>query len=131
MSTSIEVELQLQDSESNSFNLADIIRGVEAVFHDAATVPDNGNVIAVKGYKTLSVDIYGTATSLTVTFYGKGASGELRTIQGIKRSDYSLASSTTTLGQLWQFDVSGLESVVLDLTAVSGGNVSIKGWLEG
>jgi hypothetical protein len=46
---------------------------------------------------------------------------------GIKVSDLSTGVSTTGTGEVWQFDVTGLEEVIMDLTAVSGGNVSVKG----
>ena len=38
-------------------------------------------------------------------------------------------NSSTGNNEIWQFDVSGLVSVVMDLTEVSGGNISIKGRL--
>lgn len=98
-------------------------------FHTNATVAANGTDVVVSGYKTLTVEIYGTSTSRTVTFYGKGASGTLRSIMGVKLSDFSTGINATGTGELWQFDVTGLESVVMDLTAVAGGNVTVPGRL--
>jgi hypothetical protein len=97
------------------------------VFHDAVTVAGNGASFEVGSYKTLTVEIYGTSTTRTVTFYGKGPSGTLIALMGIKVSDLSTGVSTTGTGEVWQFDVTGLEEVIMDLTAVSGGNVSVKG----
>ena len=98
-----------------------------ATFHTAATVAANGTDFTVGAYKTLTVEIYGTSTSRTVTFYGKSKSGTLRAISGVRLSDFTVATSTTGTGEIWQFDVTGLESVTIGLTAVSGGNVTISG----
>ena len=48
---------------------------------------------------------------------------------GVKLSDFTTASSTTGTGaaEIWQVDVTGLEKFFTDLTAVAGGNVTIKG----
>ena len=102
-----------------------------AVFHNAATVAANGTDVSVGNYKTLTLEIYGTSTSRTLTFYAKGASGTVRAMSGVRLSDYSVASSTTTSGEIWQFDVTGTESVIIDLTAVAGGNVTASGRFMG
>lgn len=96
-------------------------------FHDAATVAANGATFTVGAYKELAIEIYGTSTSRTVTFYGKGPSGTLRALQGMRLSDLSLANGTANTGELWYFQITGLTEVVIDLTAVAGGNVSVKG----
>ncbi len=97
------------------------------VFQDASTSAGNGTSFEVGVYKTLTIEIYGTSSTRTVTFYGKGTSGTLRALMGVRMSDFSTAVSTTGTGEIWQFDTTGLEYVVMDLTAVSGGNVSVKG----
>jgi hypothetical protein len=99
----------------------------EHTFQNAATTTGNGTAFVVGSYKTITVEIYGTSASRTVTFYGKSKSGTLRAIQGVRISDFTLATSTTTTGEIWQFDITGLDYVVMDLTAVAGGNVSVKG----
>ena len=99
----------------------------EVIFHTTATVAANGTPFTVGTYKTLTVEIYGTSTSRTVTFYGKSKSGTLRAIQGVRLSDFTLAASTTGTAEMWQFDITGLDTVTMDLTAVAGGNVSIAG----
>lgn len=104
---------------------------IDVTFHNAATVAANGAAAVVAGYKTLTIEIYGTSTSRTITFYGKSASGTLRAISGVKLSDLSIATNTTGTAEIWVFDVSGLESVTIDLTAVAGGNVTVKGRLCG
>jgi hypothetical protein len=99
----------------------------DIIFQDTATTTGNGTAFEVGAYKTLTIEIYGTSSSRTVTFYGKSESGTLRAITGIKLSDFTTATSTTGTGELWQFDITGLKYVVIDLTAVAGGNVSVKG----
>jgi hypothetical protein len=96
-------------------------------FHSEATSTGNGTGFSVKSYRTLTVEIYGTSATRTITFYGVGQSGTLRAITGVKLSDYSTGQSTTGTGELWQFDITGLETIYMDLTAVSGGNVTVKG----
>ena len=107
-------------------------RTLAVTFQDSATVAANGVSIPVGAYKNLTIEIYGTSTTRTVTFYGKGPSGTLRAIPGVKQSgdtNFTMAMNTINNNELWQFDVTGLEYVIMDLTAVSGGNVSVKGRL--
>lgn len=95
-------------------------------FHEAATVPAQGKRFDVKGNKTLTVEIFGTATSASVSFKAVGMSGALRDLMGVKVSDLSSGTSGG-MNEIWQFDITGLETVVMDLTAVSGGDVSVIG----
>ena len=103
----------------------------DVTFHNAATVAADGATFAVEGYKTLTVEIYGTSVSRTVAFMGVGASGTARAIKGVNLTDLSLATSTAGTAELWQFDITGLKSVIMDLTSISGGNVSVKGTAVG
>jgi hypothetical protein len=98
-------------------------------FHTAATEAANGNPFYVYDYKTLTVEIYGSVenTARAVTFYGKGPSGTLRALKGLKLSDWSSGTSTTGTGELWQFDITGINSVTMDLTAITDGTVTVKG----
>ena len=99
----------------------------DITFQDAATGTGNGTEFSVGAYRTLTIEIYGTSTSRSVTFYGKSKSGTLRALMGVRVSDFATATSTTGTGEIWQFDITGLDYVVMDLTAVAGGNVSVKG----
>lgn len=118
---------RLQKEDNNVVNIADLAGGSDITFHDAATVASNGTVVAVGGFKNLTVEIYGTSTSRTVTFYGKSKSGTLRPMQGVRVSDFAMSLNSTTKDEIWQFDITGLDYVVMDLTAVAGGDVSVKG----
>ena len=103
---------------------------IQHTFHDVATVAANGAALDVDGFKTLTVEVYGTSTSRNINFLGKGPSGATRSLPGCKMSgdtNFTMATSTTSTGEIWQFDITGLEYVLMDLTAVAGGNVSIKG----
>lgn len=99
----------------------------DVTFHDAATAPGKGVAFSVGGYKTLTVEIYGTSTSRTINFKATLVSGAEIPIMGVKLSDMSMSNNTSGTGEIWQFDVTGLNTVIMDLVAVSGGNVSIKG----
>jgi hypothetical protein len=96
-------------------------------FHNAATSTGNGNEYVVGGATTLTVKITGTSSSRTVTFYAKDIDGNLTALLGFRLSDLASGTSTTGTGEYWVFDVTGIEAVVMDLTAVSGGNVTVKG----
>jgi len=99
----------------------------DVIFHTAATTAADGTILTVGNYKTLTVEIYGTSSSRTVAFIGRGAGAADRALMGINLSDFSTATSTTGTGEIWQFDITGLTSVFMDLQAVSGGNVSVTG----
>jgi len=108
----------------------DILKGrnsTTVTFHDAATAAADGTIFAIDGQSTLTIEIYGTSTSRTIAFIGRGPSGTDRAIMGVRLSDLATAVSTTGTGELWQFDVTGLIAVFMDLQAVAGGNVSVKG----
>jgi hypothetical protein len=100
---------------------------VDVTFQDAATVAADGTVFTVGGNKTLTVEIYGTSTSRTIAFIGRGPSGVDRAIMGVRTSDFATGVSTTGSGEIWQLDITGLTSVFCDLQAVAGGSVSVKG----
>lgn len=96
-------------------------------FHDEATVAADGTAFTVGGHTTLTVEITGTSTSRTVDFKGAGPDGTYRSISGVNLDGLASATSTTGTGELWQFDITGLETVIMDLSAVSDGNVTVKG----
>lgn len=95
-------------------------------FHDQATVPTNASY-NVGNFRTLTIEIFGTSTSQTINFKGKSISGTSYALSGVRLSDLTVASSTTTTGEIWSFEVAGLDFVEIDVAAVSGGNISVKG----
>lgn len=103
-------------------SLANII-----TLQNVATATGVGSPYALQNEKTILIEIYGTATSSTVSFEGIGASGTNHQIMGVRLSDLATAVSTVGLGEYWQFDVTGLVSFQANITAIAGGNVTVKG----
>lgn len=123
-----DANIQINNTDVSNTNPVPINNNYIAVtFQDAATPTGDGTPFVVGAYKILTVEIYGTSTTRTVTFYGKSKSGTLRALKGLNLSTWNSATSTTGSGEIWQFDITGLDYVIMNLTAVSGGNVSIKG----
>jgi hypothetical protein len=118
------------DSAAQSFRVINKESDVEdVVFHDAAVVAADGTAFVVGGYKTLTVEILSTATSFTIAFIGEGPSGADIPLMGINLSTLTTGVNTSTSGQLWQFDITGLTKVFMDLTAITAGpgSVTVKG----
>lgn len=101
----------------------------DVVFHDAAVVAADGASLVVGGKKTLVVEILRTATSGTIAFMAEGPSGADIPLIGVNLSTLAMATSTTGTGELWQFDITGLTKVFMDITAmVAGdGSITVKG----
>jgi len=100
---------------------------IDVLLQDAVSATGNGTPFVVGAYKTLTLEITGTATSNTVIFEGSSSSGAWYPIQGVKLQDLSLASQTSGKGEVWQFDVTGLVAFRARISAVVGGNLSVKG----
>jgi hypothetical protein len=111
--------------DTNGFPMTNSI--IPVTFHNAATTAADGDAFTVGAYKTLNIEIYGTSTTRTVAFMGVGPSGTAYAISGVKLFDLTTGTSTTGTGELWQFDITGLTQVIMDITAVTGGNVTVKG----
>ncbi|WP_144561583.1 hypothetical protein [Bacillus mycoides] len=114
--TQINATLGAQESKTKS-----------VVFHDGVTNTGVGASFPVEAFKTLTIETYGTSTSREIKFYGIGTSGTKRPITGVNLLDLSMATNTKGTGELWQFEIVGLESIVMELVSVSGGNVTVKG----
>ena len=102
-------------------NVADVI------FHDAVSATGNGLIYSVAGYKTLTVEIYGTSTGRQINFMARGPAGADRPITGLRISDLATDTGTTGTAEIWQFDIAGLVSVLCPIASVAGGNVSVRG----
>lgn len=103
----------------------------EHTFQNAVTTAGNGTAFGVttasKSYKTITLEITGTSTSRTVVFEGSSVSGAWYPIQGVKLSDLSMGTQTTGKDEVWQFEVTGLAAFRTRVSAVAGGNVTVKG----
>jgi hypothetical protein len=100
---------------------------VDVTLQNAVTSNGVGTPFSVAAYKTLTIEITGTSTSRTIAFEGSSVSGAYYPIQGVRLSDLSFGTSTTGNSEVWQFDITGLTNFRANLTAVTGGNVSVKG----
>lgn len=97
------------------------------VFHDGSSATGTGVILPVEEYRSLTIEIWGDSASRTIDFKGIGLSGSPASLTGVRTSDFSTGTSTNGSGEIWQFDVTGLEKVYFNLSAVSGGKVYIKG----
>jgi len=85
-----------------------------------------GDDINVIGIDTLVAHIYGTSTSFTILFEGSLDGVNFFNISGTKLADPTVfASTTSTIGEAWEFDVPTLESFRTKLTAITNGNISV------
>lgn len=100
---------------------------IQVTLQDAVSAIGNGNPFSVGSFHTITLEIFGTSTSRTIVFEGCGSSGTFYPIQGVKLNDLSTGSQTTGTGEIWQFDITGLEVFRARVSAVSGGNVTVKG----
>lgn len=99
----------------------------DVTLQNAATATGNGTALAVGGLRTVTVEVTGTSTSRTIIFEGASVSGVYYAMMGVKLADFSTATQTTTNNEVWQFDVTGLVNFRTRISAVAGGNVSVKG----
>ncbi|MGE9880264.1 phage-like element PBSX protein XepA [Bacillus velezensis] len=109
------------DFESVQAKTADI------VFHDKVETPGEGNILKVGSFKTLLIEVYGTADTSELKFWGKSLSGTKRPLRGQKVDDGTLAISTVGKSEAWTFDITGFKEIVMELTALNNGNFSVKG----
>lgn len=93
---------------------------------NAVTATGPSTLYTVAAKQTLTLEISGTATSATVDFRGHGPSGTARSVFGVRKSDAEIATSGT-MNELWTFEIAGLTSFSVNLSAVAGGNVSVRG----
>ena len=101
----------------------------DVTFHDAVTSTSQGTPFIVGRFRTLTIEVTsaGGNSARTVAFKATGPSGTAISITGTNIGALTTGASTTGTGELWQFDVTGLSTVIMDLTAITGGNVTVKG----
>lgn len=124
----------MSSGEKNINNIIDYLNDIKdnkisdtIVFHDEETETSNGNTFAVEDYKKLIVEIWGTSDSRTIEFKTSLIEGSYRPISGVKVDGQTIQNNTTSTNEIWEFDIGGLTNIIMDLTDVSGGNVSVKG----
>jgi hypothetical protein len=97
------------------------------VLQNAVTVAGNGDYFDVKFFKTLNIKVTGTSTSRTVIFEAAHADGVYEQIMGIKPATFDPVNQTTENNVSFQFDVTGYTRFRARVSAIAGGNVSVKG----
>jgi hypothetical protein len=127
MSQGVDISLILRNSNNEAQNIADLLGGEDVTFHNDATTAQIGNIVSVGSNNTLTIEIFGTATTRNLSFKGISASGVARTIKGVNLGSFATATLTIGINELWQFDITGLDSVSIPLNSVSGGNIYVKG----
>lgn len=100
---------------------------LDVTLQNAATSVGNGTPLDVEGFKTLTIEITGTSATRTILFEGSSLSGAYYAMMGTKLTDFSTAIQTTGTGEIWQFDITGLVNFRARISAISGGNVNVKG----
>ena len=88
------------------------------------TTPTQGNVQAVLGYKTMVIEVTSTATTFSLTPQATGPTGVTYGVDVVNLASAANVSTITAAG-LYQLDISGLHGAAVDLTAVSGGGVTV------
>ena len=98
----------------------------DLIFHNESATPNSGLEFEVKDYKNLRIGVTGTATSFTLLF--RGQVGDVVTaLLGIDSNSLELLSSTTIKETTYEFDIESYEKVWFGLSAVDGGNITVKG----
>ncbi|MEW5804670.1 MAG: hypothetical protein AB1847_21480 [bacterium] len=98
----------------------------ETIIHNAATVPGAGEEIDVTAHGTLNLQITGTASSFSLSFLGSVDGINFLPVSAMNLKTFNLSTTATKLDEIWQMDVSSMKAVRAELTAVSGGNVTVK-----
>lgn len=101
-------------------------------FQDAVTSTGNGQELRINNGLSLTLSLSGTASARTVTFEGKGETGDFVPVKGynLETSDLATQSSGIT-DEIWVFDVVGIDYFRVKVDSISGGNLSAKGKLVG
>ncbi|WP_425203602.1 hypothetical protein [Priestia megaterium] len=94
---------------------------------NAATAVGNGTEFPIESYSKLNIKATGTATSFTVVFEAAHADGVYEPVMGIKMATFDMSNQMTTKNESYQLEVAGYATFRARVTAVVGGNVSVKG----
>jgi len=90
------------------------------------TIISTGEFINVSNADTLVISIFGTSTSFALLFQGSLDGINYFNISGIKLSNPMAFSTTTSvIGEAWEFDVSALGYYKANLNAISNGSITV------
>jgi hypothetical protein len=96
------------------------------LFQSAATTTGNGELYLTNKADIVTLEITGTATSGTVIFEGLMPSGTYYPVRGIRLSDYSIATQSVAVGELWEIDVTNFVAIRARISAVAGGYITVN-----
>lgn len=98
------------------------------VFQNATAALSDGNILLVSaGMMTATIEITGSGTS-TVTFEGKSTDGSTYyPIAGINIADFSVVTSTSSKGVIYQFSLEGLTAFRIRVSNWVSGVVNVSG----
>ena len=102
---------------------------LDHTFHDASSTTGNGLALKVDGRDRLDIEITSSVanTARTITFYKKFKNGDLKPLVGYRDYDSDDALSTTATGESYALDITNAYEIVMDLTSITGGTVTIEG----
>lgn len=100
-------------------------------FHAGAVQPDPGEDMDTVGLNTVSVQIFGDSTSRALEFKASVDTETFSPIVGQDMSTLVPAVSTTATDRIFLFDVRGIAILRIELSAIAGGKVTVKGMGDG
>lgn len=99
-------------------------------FKNASGAAESG-VMPINKANTLTIEVSGTGTFSIEVLATVGVSQEsFSALQGIKLNDFSVVSAISTTG-IYEYDVTGISKVKVNLASMSGGNITITGVSRG
>ncbi|MEC3653358.1 phage portal protein [Bacillus subtilis] len=119
--------LKVQTEGLNLSSLDTQAKTMDVVFHDKTETVGEGNPFTVGSFKTLLIEVYGTAETSELIFWGKSLSGTKRALRGQKVDDGTFATSTKGKSEAWSFDITGFKEIVMELKSLTNGNFSVRG----
>ncbi|MFC9657043.1 phage portal protein [Bacillus subtilis] len=119
--------LKVQTEGLNLGALDTQAKTMDVVFHDKTETVGEGNPFTVGSFKTLLIEVYGTAETSELIFWGKSLSGTKRALRGQKVDDGTFATSTKGKSEAWSFDITGFKEIVMELKSLTNGNFSVRG----
>jgi len=98
------------------------------IFQNNAVALGDGNILLISaGMMTLTIEITGSGTN-TVIFEGRSTEGSTYyPIAGVNLADFTVATSTSNKGCIYQLSLEGLTAFRVRVSALTSGTVSVSG----
>ena len=98
-------------------------------FHEGTNSVSNGNELIIStNMSTINIELSGNATGSTLNFEVLSIDGgSWYGIQGVNLTAMTLASSVTTLGSIYQFDLTGSYKFRIRVSEIISGTVNAIG----